>query len=389
MAYEDLGAGGARPGESDVVGFGREGPPRRPWTVRAGLAAAAAAVVAVVAVHLGDHSGKPSRPAPPARPQVVATYARRHLLGVSGNWDLFARGVNYLVRIQLASGKVTRTVVPPLESNSPVVAFIVGPHEVIVRSYDQVPGYVVRDGDPARLLSGVLANYAGPLLPGPDDSQVWALMGGVGYSRLTLVGLDGKPTGTSIMLPPGGPLPATAIPDGRGYAILLTDANHIYDAGPTWDRRVPSTVIAVGPTAWVSLACDPHCRNVVTSPDNGVQRTLAGPGLTESAFAWPTLGIVSPDGDVAAVPVLTASSSGGGVALDLLNLRTGKRTQAAVAMGQVPVYQGIAWSPDSRWLFVVAAGGRLVAVNPATGRASGLGLALPPVSQVAVRPAAG
>lgn len=386
MAYQDLGAGGPRPDESDVVGFGREGPPRRPWIIRALLAAAAAAIVAVVAVHLSDHRAKPL---PPAQPQVVATYAGRHLLGVRANWDLFVRGYSSLVRIQLASGKVTRTVVPPLESNSPVVAFIVGPHEVIVRSYDQVPGYVVHDGDPARLLTGVLANYAGPLLPGPDGSQVWALMGGVGYSRLTLVWLDGKTAGTSIRLPPGGPLPATAIPDGRGYAILLTNANRIYDAGPTWDHRVPSMVIAVGPTAWLSLACDRHCRNVVTNTDTGARRTLAGPGLTESAFAWPTLGVISPDGGIAAVPVLTANSSGGDVALDLINLRTGKRTQADVAMGQVPVYQGMAWSPDSRWLFVVASGGRLAAVNPATGRATGLGLSLPPVSQVAVRPAAG
>jgi hypothetical protein len=389
MAYQDLGAGGPRPGESDVVGFGREGPPRRPWIVRALLVAAAAAVVAVVAVRLSDDGTKPSRPAPHAQPQVVATYAGRHLLGVSANWDLFARGVSYLVRIQLASGKVTRTVVPPLESNSPVVAFVVGPHEVIVRSYDQVPGYVVHDGDPARLLTGVLANYAGPLLPGPDGSGVWALTGGAGNSQLTLVGLDGKVTGTSIRLPPGGPLPATAIPDGRGYAILLTSANRIYDAAPTWDHRVPSMVIATGPTAWLSLACDRRCRNVVTDPDTGAQRTLEGPGLTQSAFAWPTLGVISPDGGVAAVPVMTASTSGGGVALDLINLRTGKRTQADVAMGQVPVYQGMAWSPDSRWLFVVASGGRLAAVNPATGRATGLGLQLPPVSQVAIRPAPG
>jgi hypothetical protein len=387
MAYDDLGQGEPEPDESDVVGFGRDGPPRGPWVSRALLTAAAAAIVAVVAVHLGDRGRMPARPAPP--PQVVVTYAEQHLLGVSGSWDLFARGFGYLVRVQLASGKVTRTVVPPLESNSPVVAFVVGPHEVIVRSYDEVPGYVVHDGDPARLLTGVLGDYAGPLLPGPDDSQAWALVSGPGYSRLSLVGLNGKVTGTSIRLPPGGPLPATAIPDGRGYAMILTNANHIYDAAPTWDRRVPSTVIATGPTAWLSVACDRHCRTVVTDADTGAQRILPGPGLTDSAFAWPTLGVISPDGDVAAVPVLTASSTGGGVALDLVNLRTGARTQADVAMNQVPIYQGLAWSPDSRWLFVVASGGRLVAVNPGTGQATGLGTPLPPVSQVAVRPAPG
>lgn len=389
MAYEDLGQGKPEPEESDVVGFGREGKARRPWMTRALLAAAVAAIVAVVAVHVGDHGRKPSRPTRPPQPQIVASYAGRHLLGVSGNWDLFARGSGYLVRIQLASGKVTRTVVPPLESNNPVVSFLVGPREVIVRSYDQVPGYVVQDGDPARLLTGVLADYAGPLLPGPEDSQAWTLASGPGYQRLSLVGLNGKATGTSIRLPPGGPLAATAIPDGRGYAMLLTSANRIYDASPTWDHRVPSMVIATGPTAWLSYACHAGCQTVVTDASTGAQRTLPGPGLTNSAFAWPTLGVISPDGAVAAVPVLQASSSGGSVVLDLIDLRTGSRTQAEVAMNPVPAYQGMTWSPDSRWLFVVASGGRLVAVNARTGQATGLGLSLPPVSQVAVRPASG
>ncbi len=319
---------------------------------------------------------------------MVVTRAGRDLLGVTANWDVFARGSNYLVRIQLASGEVTRTAVPALESNNPVVSFLVGPHEAVIRSYDQVAGYVVRDGDPARLLTGVLANYVGPLLPGPDDSQAWALIAGPAYQRLALIGLDGRVTGTSIRLPPGGPLPATAIPDQRGYAMVLTIANRIYDAGPTWDRRVPSMVIAIGPTAWLSLACHRRCRNVVTDAETGAQRTLPGPGLTDSAFTWPTLGVISPDGGVAAVPVMQASSSGG-VVLDLVNLRTGARVQADVAMSPVPAYQGMAWSPDSRWLFAVASGGRLVAVNPTTGQVTGLGMPLPPVSQVAVRPASG
>jgi hypothetical protein len=387
MGYPDPGPG--EPGDEDAVGFGRERPPRRPWQTGALLALAACVVVAFAVVRLEDHGHKPAAAARPQPPAVVVTQASRDLLGVTGDWELFARGYNYLVRIQLASGKVTRTVVPPLESNNPVVSFLVGPHEVVVRSYDEVPGYVVHDGDPARLLSGVLANYAGPLLPGPDDSQAWALVGGPGYQRLSLVGLNGKVTGTSIRLPPGGPQAATAIPDGRGYAMILTSANRIYDAGPTWDRRVPSTVIATGPTAWLSLSCHRRCRNVVTDTTSGALRTLPGPGLTESAFAWPTLGVIAPDGSVAAVPAFEASPSGVGVVLDLVNLRTGTCTEADVAMDPVPAYQGMVWSPDSRWLFVVASGGRLEAVNPSTGRATALGMPLPPVSQVAVRPAPG
>jgi hypothetical protein len=386
MGYRD--AGPREPGD-DVVGFGRERRPRRPWQTGALLALAACVVVAVSVVRLSDHGHKPAASSRSQPPPLVVTHGSRNLLGVIGDWELFARGSNYLIRIQLASGTVTRTFVPPLDSNDPVVSFLAGPHEVVVRSYDQVPGYLVRDGDQARLLNGALADYVGPLLPGPDDSQAWALVSGKGPQRLALVGLDGKVTGTSIELPPGGPLPVTAIPDERGYAMLLTSANRIYDAGPTWDRRVPSMVVAIGPTAWLSLSCHRRCRDVVTDADTGAQRTLPGPGLTDSAFTWPTLGVISPDGRVAAVPVSHSNSAGGGVVLDLVNLGTGASTRAGVAMSPVPAYQGMAWSPDGRWLFVVAAGGRLVAVNPSTGQVTGLGLPIPPVSQIAIRPAPG
>jgi len=43
------------------------------------------------------------------------------------------------------------------------------------------------------------------------------------------------------------------------------------------------------------------------------------------------------------------------------------------------------WSPDSRWLFVAAADGKLVAVNASTGRAELLPAPLPAVEQVAIR----
>jgi hypothetical protein len=47
--------------------------------------------------------------------------------------------------------------------------------------------------------------------------------------------------------------------------------------------------------------------------------------------------------------------------------------------------QALAWSPDSRWLFIVTARGYLAAVNARTERVGGLGVSLPPVSQITVR----
>ena len=46
----------------------------------------------------------------------------------------------------------------------------------------------------------------------------------------------------------------------------------------------------------------------------------------------------------------------------------------------------MACSPDGRCLFVAASSGKRVAVDPRTGRAESLGVSLPPVDQVAIRP---
>ena len=49
-------------------------------------------------------------------------------------------------------------------------------------------------------------------------------------------------------------------------------------------------------------------------------------------------------------------------------------------------YDGaLAWSPDSRWLFVASADGRLFPVEAATGQVHDLGVPLPPIEQLAVR----
>ncbi len=47
----------------------------------------------------------------------------------------------------------------------------------------------------------------------------------------------------------------------------------------------------------------------------------------------------------------------------------------------------MAWSPDGRWLFVAGADGRLCPIDATTGQVHDLGVTLPPVTQVAVRPA--
>src|SRR5580658_8813603 len=102
-----------------------------------------------------------------------------------------------------------------------------------------------------------------------------------------------------------------------------------------------------------------------------------------------TLGVISPDGTTAAVPVFATSDSGGSVTIRLVNLNTDASRTLDVVMDPSPGYQIMAWSPDSRWQFVPASGGRLVAVDAHTGQATGLGVSLPAIDQVAIRNAPG
>jgi hypothetical protein len=372
------------PGD-DVVQFGSAPSRRPPWLVPVVLAVAVVAALVVVVAQAGHHARHAA-----AAPLVTVTHARPNLLGVTARWELFARGADDVVAIQLASGTITTTQVPALASNNPQVAFLVGPHQAVIRSYDQVPGYLVPDGAPARPLAGALAaDEPGPLLPGPAPGQAWVLApaaAGRPSQTLDLVTLDGRPAGTSVRLPPAGAVPATAIPDGRGDVLVLTTDSGIYDAGPSGYRHVSGGLLAVGPARWLEVTCQGHaCRNVVVNPATGAATALAG-SPPRAAFAWPTLGVTAPDGSFAAVAIAGRDDA---VLLRIVDLRTGAITTADVRLGPTPGYQTMAWSPDSDWLFVITAEGRLMAVDPRTGRATTLGVPLPPLSQIAVRAAPG
>ena len=155
---------------------------------RALLACLVVAAVITVAVRGVSHQPRPAaKPPPPMRVTVVG----HRLLGVTGGWELFARGPDDLLRIQLAQGRITWTYVPPLETASPEVAFVVGAHEAVIRPSDFVPGYVVPDGGQARPLTGVLAD-GGPLVPGPAGSQAaWIAEGSPTSPELSLITLTG------------------------------------------------------------------------------------------------------------------------------------------------------------------------------------------------------
>jgi hypothetical protein len=373
----------------EVLDTGPDRPARRSWLTPALLALVVIAAGAVALSRSGGggsqhpHHGHP-QPQQQLPPVSVRTLGRP-LLGVRAGWQLFARGPDSMIAIDLAAGRITTTRVPDLESNSPDVAFLVGAHQAIIRSFDEVPGFVIPDGDEPRPLSGVLARYEpGVLLPGPRPGQTWVLGGNEHSPSLLLIGADGRPTGTTARLPPGNANPATAVPDGRGNALVLDTSNAAYDASATRSWRVRATVLAVGPVDWLGFACRGlRCWNVVIDAVTGAQHVLPRTGPVVPVFAWPSLGATSPDGRFAAVP----SEGGMSPVLRLVNLGTGASVPVRLPLAPSPENQDMVWSPDSRWLFVATGDGKLVAVNAATGKVTGLGVPLPAVSQVAVRAA--
>ena len=96
--------------------------------------------------------------------------------------------------------------------------------------------------------------------------------------------------------------------------------------------------------------------------------------------------MVSPDGATAAV---LEAGRYGHVSLKLLDLASGAVTTIDAPVTQASSSQTLAWSPDSRWLFVADAGGQVLAVNQVNDRVESLGVPLPDLTQITVRLAPG
>ncbi|MGH3321780.1 MAG: TolB family protein [Streptosporangiaceae bacterium] len=359
-----------------------------------------AAVVAVLIVAEIQHGGEPSAsststPTPTrsvsspdgqsATPSatsspVTVTKVGHRLLGVTAGWELFGRGPDEVVRIQLARGRITRTKVPYLDSGGPV-SFLVGPDRAVIRPWDSVPGYAVPDGERAHKLRGALG-HGGPVIPGPKPGQVWVWAQRETRQKMSLVGLHGSKTGVSIALPAGA---GWAVSDGGGYP-LVTATGGVYDMRSDGPHRVTTgRVTAVGPTGWLAIECDDRhrCTRVVIERASGARHELPG----HVADRRSRLGSISPDGSTAAVFRVRGA---GEITLHLVDLASGADHRLAVSLEQgqgAPFPAGsLAWSPDSRWLFV-ANGKNLFAVYARTGHVRGVRVKLPQIDQVAVRSA--
>jgi hypothetical protein len=371
MAVSSSNGGPQQPVE--YVDFGsprRPGRPRLYWLVLACLLIAAI----VVAVR---HSGGSRRI---VQPPVTVTEIGHRLLGIKASWELFGLDSDSVVAIQLARGRVIRTALPPPLGSGPV-SFIVGPRSAIVRPLDDVPGYLVPDSQPPRPLTGILAR-GGQLLPGPRPGQEWDT---VGASSLVLIGTNGRPTSTRISLPNGNWPWGSPMSDDRGDVLVASDSSGMqFDAGPHSLRPISALLTAVGPTRWLGMTCPRGiCHNVVVDPVTGGQRNLPGPSVPQRTWPWPAFpGSVAPDGLTAAV---VASSGTSQVTLEQISLVSGAVRPIAVPVNENASSQTMAWSPNSQWLFVLTASGKLVAVNGRTGKVQSLGIPLPRLSQLTIR----
>ena len=372
------------PDADDVVDLG--GGRWRWWHILALSAAVLAAGTSLVIRNSADRTkNTATQPAAPfesvtspnpADSAVLTTTLAHPLLRVPTGWELFAQGPGVMVRVELAAGRVTRTLVPQLISSGPV-SFVVGPDRAIIRPLDFVPGYEVRDGQPPRNLAGVFG-AGGMALPGPDRNHVWVQTGAGRNASMTLVGIDGRRTHTSIPIPRGGDFPS---PDATGY-LLFTLTGGVYRAGPDGLRRVTTgQLLAAGPTRWLTLECDSrhNCTPTVIDRATGRRHTLPPAIVRYSASG----GVISPDGRTAA---LFRTEFGGYLALHLIDLATGADRRTGVTLAPPSDPEGpFVWSPDSRWLFAADSHEQLTVIDNSTGRVHFLGVGVTGVRQVAFR----
>jgi hypothetical protein len=388
VGFRPYGGDGAPDDRVEYVDFGgqRERGRGRTWLSR--LVVVCLVIAAVVAVvgrsshrHAPAPAPKPSPlPQPLSLPPVSVLTVGHRLLGVTAGWELFGLDQTEVVAIQFARGRIVRTPLPPLQGRGPV-SFLIGPSAAIIRPMDNTSGYLVPAGDQARPLSGALAS-GDLLLPGPRPSQEWVV--GDSPSMLSLVTAAGHLTRVHITLSATAWAVRSAMSDGRG-GVLVSNVitGDQYDATPGTFQRVGAILAAVGPRSWLGVSChSARCRDIVINPVTGSRRVLPGTPIHLFAWPWPfEPGAVAPNGSAAAVVVADGDDS---VALDLINLSSGAVSRIPVPVSQNSSSQTLVWSPDSQWLFVLSADGKLLAVNARSHRVQSLGVSLPRFTQLAI-----
>jgi hypothetical protein len=313
---------------------------------------------------------------PPA-PVVSVSRLGHPLLGATAGWELFGRGDGVLVRIQPAAGRITTTTIPGLLSSGPVF-MLAGSDRVVIRPLDNVSGYLVPDGKPARELAPLL--NTGPILPGPAPNQMWIQPTDDHEPVMALATLDGVRLASFIRVPLNTSA-YDAAPDGAGY-LLFSGIGGVYDARPDGLHRISTgALLAVGPTGWLVVECDEQygCQTILIGRLDGSRRVVKVGTINLNQ-----VGVISPDGSTAAMVI---PGQNGASELYLIDLASGKRRTVGVSVSQESFDAGLSFSPDSSLLFAVTPDGKLAVINRRTGAVGSLGVPLPFLKQLMLRPA--
>lgn len=346
-------------------------------------------VVSVLQETSGDPDGEevPQRPAPTSTmlslpptsgqgERITVSTVEAPLLGITGDWELFAVSDEALLRIEPARGRITRTPLPTSDTSGPV-SLAVGPDRAVLLPFDTVPGYVIPDGDTPHATTGLL-RHGGITFPGPEPGQLWLdNLGQNGEERPpVLVTFDGERVARDI---PGWNGFWAEMADGNGY-LIASGPGGSYLARPDGLRRLTTgDVLAAGPTRLLVHECDARaqCQMAVIDRETGARRVLE----TDVEPANLSEGRVSPDGSVAAINLqpLGASTS----PPVIVDLASGQAHRLDISLTSIPTQQNLVWSPDGRWLFAVSLDRGLVAISTRTWRVHDLGLSN--IRQVAIR----
>ncbi|HYJ76378.1 MAG TPA: hypothetical protein VEV65_12305 [Kineosporiaceae bacterium] len=340
-------------------------PPGLPRRALFTLGGAAALGVGVTLVR-----SRTSVPAPDARTPVVVSDLNRPLLA-GPPVDVFGSGEQEVVRVEAGTGRVTRTYLPGVADVRPDLVPVDG--GVLVHRGDDGRSWLVPDGQPARPVPAL--QRRGPMLPGPDLGHVWLMSGSGPNAPLMLVGLDGLVLRRGVGV--SAQLSSYPVPDGTGYPLFF-GLQGVYRAGPRGLRRVTTgAVLANGPRGWLVLECDEQSRCSTVLVRRGGTRSPVGISPTDVAATIG--GALSPDGRRVALYLGTAAADPGLILVDLV---TEGRLRSDTTLAPGASRRSLRWSPDGAALLTVASPGRVVAVDPGTGRSDPL---LPESAAVAVR----
>lgn len=296
----------------------------------------------------------------------------------AGDWELVVRGDADLFRIQIQTGRIVRTEIPPLALTGEF-SFVAGPHDVVVAPRDSGVGVLVPDDRAALPLPGLLAE-PGAIFPA-DDGRLWyqrsndVALGDTGPAPVVLTGFDGRSVGAPVPIRNG-----YVASDGHGH-LLLEDAAGATEIDQTATQRVTTgSVTAVGPHHYLILECDADhlCSTYLYDRSAHRQRRIGSADVGGIVS-----GLISPDGTRA---VLIHWDRAGPPHFVVLDLRDGTEHQVAGSPdSQLSGVDGnVVWSPDGRWLFALV-DGHLSIVDVETGQAVIPDLPLPPLRQITLR----